>query len=106
MRQPSIDPMMIEAQRQQIIINTRLTALQAAQTLMGTPGYLGIPGSNSETKEPVWVEKPGAVNHIVLLAIAADIEAYIVAGLEAYKPKSGIVLQTQMPPPGTFKPGD
>lgn len=71
------------ARLQQMKINTRLTALQSAQQLMATPGYTGIPGSDKETKEPTWIKKPGAVDHLTLLAMAQDIETYILGNIES-----------------------
>lgn len=70
------------ARKQQMIINTRLTALQSAQTLMGTPGYTGIPGARESTGQPMWIAHPGSVDHVTLLAIAGDIEKYILGGME------------------------
>ena len=76
------DPNDLAAGLMQMKINTRLTALQAAQTLMATSGYLGVPGASMDTKEPVWIHRPGAIDHITLLAMASDIEAYILGDLE------------------------
>lgn len=70
------------ARLQQMKINTRLTALQAAQQLMATTGYLGVPGIKASDGSPVWIKPPGAVDHITLLAIAGDIEGYIMGNLE------------------------
>ena len=71
------------ARLQQMKINTRLTALQSAQQLMATPGYTGIPGSDKVTKEPTWIRQPGAVDHLTLLAMAQDIETYILGNIES-----------------------
>ena len=62
---------------------TRPSALQSAQQLMATPGYTGIPGSDKVTKEPTWIRPPGAVDHLTLLAMAQDIEAYILGNIES-----------------------
>lgn len=56
-----------EAGLMQMKINTRLTALQAAQTLMGTPGFVN--------------DTTGKVDHVTLLAMAGDIENYIIGDL-------------------------
>lgn len=78
----------LQARVQQMQINTRLTALQAAQTLMSTAGF-GIDGV-------------GKVDHVTLLAMAGDIEKYILGNLEAEaqkaiegigKPKIDVVKQ-------------
>ena len=73
----------------QMKINTRLTALQSALELMKTPGYTGIAGEKpvdnptfAGERTPVWVKPPGAVDHVTLLAMAQDIEAYILGDLE------------------------
>lgn len=88
----------------QMKINTRLTALQSALQLMGTTGYTGIAGQtkaeDGKFPEPAWVRPPGAVDHITLLAIAGDVEDYILGDLEqeakdaiteAKKPVSNII---------------
>lgn len=70
----------------QMKINTRLTALQCAQTLMSTPGYhdanpaFMVPGPDGTTAVPV--NNSGKVDHITLLAIAGDIENYIIGDLQ------------------------
>jgi hypothetical protein len=73
-----------EAGLMQMKINTRLTALQTALSIMGTHGYTGIAGEKPAEdakypgqREAVWVKQPGAVDHITLLAMAGDIEKYI-----------------------------
>lgn len=70
----------------QMKINTRLTALQSALELMKTHGYTGIAGQTQGDGDvlpkPVWVREPGAVDHITLLAMAGDIENYILGTLE------------------------
>jgi hypothetical protein len=55
------------ARLQQMKINTRLTALQTSLELMRTQGYGG---------------EANRVDHITLLAMAGDIEAYVLGGLE------------------------
>lgn len=98
----------MQARAQQMKINTRLTALQAAQTIMGTPGYLGVPGEKREDGkvEAVWVYKPGSVDHLTLIAMATDIEKYILGEIEQEtkdvlealnKPKPTIVPAKEMP---------
>lgn len=73
------------ARFQQMKINARLTALQSAQALMATPGYIGIPGmkkSEAGDMEPAWVKPPGAVDMITLIATATEIENYILGQIE------------------------
>lgn len=84
--QAGIPPEQREAAREQIIINTRLTALQAAQDI-------------------VKVNPIGAVGAEKLIDEARKIEAYILTDITSVKPRSGLVIQSQMPPPGEFKPG-
>lgn len=60
-----------QARYQQMIINTRLTALQAAQTLMSTAGF--------DDKATGGVRE---ISHPTLLAIAGDVENYILAGID------------------------
>ncbi len=95
MSNPTVDQK--EAGLMQMKINTRLTALQAAQTLMGTPGYTGVPGAKELTGDPVWVHPPGAVDHITLLAMAGDIEKYIIDDL-AQEAKEAIEAAKNKPP--------
>jgi hypothetical protein len=63
-----------QARYQQMIINTRLTALQAAQTLMGTTGF-----DDFDDKATGGVRE---ISHPTLLAIAGDIEGYILGGID------------------------
>lgn len=70
------------ARAQQMKINARLTALQAAQTLMSTHGYLGVPGCKEGTVEPVWIREPGTIDIVTLLAQAEMIEGYILGNIE------------------------
>ena len=86
----------------QMKINTRLTALQSALELMKTTGYTGIAGQTKAEEgkfpEPVWVRPPGTVDHITLLAMAGDIEAYILGNLED-EAKEAITEAKKPPPP-------
>ena len=91
------------ARLHQMKINTRLTALQSALELMKINGYLGVEGAKTDDDgkvTPAWVRRSGAVDHVTLLAMAGDIEAYILGGLEeeakaameaASKPKPSII---------------
>jgi len=54
---------------QQMKLNARLTALQAAQTLMGTPGYKESGAANS-------------IDMITLIATAKELESYILGEIE------------------------
>lgn len=72
----------MQARAQQMKINTRLTALQTAMNVMQTQGYLGVEGEAKDTKEPVWIHKPGSIDHLTLLAMATDIEKYILGEIE------------------------
>lgn len=67
------------ARAQQMQINARLTALQAAQSIMSAPGYLGVPGERDG--KPIWVHEPGKTDHVTLLAMAGDIENYIMGNI-------------------------
>lgn len=78
----------MQARAQQMKINTRLTALQSAHTIMGNTNY------------------SGAHDPIALIAMASEIEGYILgqieeetkAVLEALnKPKPTIVPAKEMP---------
>lgn len=71
------------ARLHQMKLNSRLTALEVAHKLMCTDGYTGIAGAREGDGKPAWVKPPGAVDHITLLAIAQDVEAYILGTLEA-----------------------
>ncbi len=62
----------MQARAQQMKINTRLTALQAAQTLMGTPGFKPTDGGNAAS----------CVDMVNLLAIATEVEKYILGDIE------------------------
>jgi hypothetical protein len=74
------------AAREQIRINTRLTALQAAQDMMK-------------------VNSVGPVGAEDFIAYAKKVEDYILDGIETAKKESGLVIQTQMPPEGMFHKG-
>lgn len=75
------------AAREQIIVNTRLTALQAALEIMQHQHYSGEHTAEARVE------------------MAKQVEAYISADLESFKKPSAIVVQANMPPPGMFKPG-
>ena len=75
------------AAREQVIVNTRLTALQAALDVMQTTNYSG----------EVTIE--------ARIAMAKQVEEYIKGDLESFKRPSAIVIQSSMPPQGMFKPG-
>jgi len=75
-----------EARLMQMKINTRLTALQSAQTLMGTPGYN---------------ELGGTVDHSTLLLIASQIETYIIGDLEQQAKEA--LDKVKNPPPSIIK---
>lgn len=96
----------MQARAQQMKINTRLTALQTALSIMGTNGYLGVEGASKDTCEPVWIHQPKEVGHLTLLAMATDIEKYILGEIEQEtkealeqlnKPKPTIVKATEVP---------
>lgn len=70
-----------QARYQQMLINTRLTALQAAQMLMGTSGFKPADGGNAA----------GTVDHVTLLAIATDVEEYILKGITGPETKPNIL---------------
>ncbi len=87
MSNPQAEKLALEnlAKLQQMRINARLTALQAAQTLMGTHGYLGVDGmkkNEAGIPEPTWIRPPGTVDIITLLAQAQMIEDYILGNIE------------------------
>lgn len=89
-RQPTqeIAPEQREAARQQIIINTRLTALQCAQDM-------------------IKVSRSTEVDPADLIAYAKAVEAYILEGITSVEKRSALVITSQMPPPAAgFKPGD
>jgi hypothetical protein len=76
-----------EAGLMQMRINTRLTALQTALSIMGNAAYShGIAeptkyNPDAEPQDTVWVQQPQRVDHITLLAMAGDIEKYIIDDL-------------------------
>lgn len=86
-------PEMIETARQQAMINVRVLALKHARTILG----MRVPFLEKDAGQVLGVDQ--------LVAEAKKVEAYITDELNAFKPKSGLVIQTQMPPPGAFKPG-
>jgi len=92
----------MQARAQQMKINTRLTALQTALSIMQAPNY------------NVFVHAPdiepnimgGKTDHLTLLAMATDIEKYILGEIEQEtndalealnKPKPTIVPAREMP---------
>lgn len=86
----------MQARAQQMKINTRLTALQSAMGIISTKGYLELDGGKPTNK----------VDHITVIAMATDIEKYILgeieqetkAALDALdKPKPTIVPAKEMP---------
>jgi hypothetical protein len=105
----------MQARAQQMKINTRLTALQTALSIMQTTAYsAGVEGSvrvddkgeKLVTPRPVWIHRPGPVDHLTLLAMATDIEKYILGEIEQEtkdaldalnKPKPTIVPAKDMP---------
>ena len=76
------------ARLQQMKINTRLTSLQTALELMKIPGY----GFATEG-----MSSPNVVDHITLLAMAQDVEAYVLGGLEEETQKA--LENAKKPPP-------
>ena len=84
----------MQARAQQMKINTRLTALQSVHTLMGHTNYTG------------------AVDAITVIAMASEIESYILGDIEQEtkdaleamnKPKPSIVPAKDMPA-SNFRP--
>lgn len=75
------------AAREQILVNTRLTALQAALDVMQLQGFEG-----RRTIEE-------------RIAMAQKVEDYIKGDLESFKKPSALVIQSNMPPAGAFRPG-
>lgn len=61
------------ARLQQMKINSRLTALQSAQTIMSLPGFT----------DPVKGNEASRYDSITLIAMAQDIENYILGNIEA-----------------------
>lgn len=93
----------MQARAQQMKINTRLTALQSALSIMQAPNYSMV-HVNSATQE--LRHAGGAVDHLTLLAMATDIEKYILGEIEQEtkdalaalnKPKPTIVPAKDMP---------
>jgi hypothetical protein len=82
--QKTPSPEFMNAQREQQIVNARLAALSAVAQV-----YQGTATSMREICEE-----------------ADTVVKYVIGDVDALKPKSSLVLQTQMPPPGQFKPGD
>jgi hypothetical protein len=93
----------MQARAQQMKINTRLTALQSALAIMQLPNYT-IVNYNSDTQKSERVG--GDMSHHALLAMATDIEKYILGEIEKEtqdalkamnKPKPTIVPAKEMP---------
>lgn len=74
------------AQREQLVINTRILSLKHAKALAN-------------------LRMSGDINEF--LDDAKKIEAYLTGNIESIKPKSSLVMTSVMPPPAAgFKPGD
>lgn len=93
----------MQARAQQMKINTRLTALQTALSIMQAPNY-SFYDYNNDTQKSERVG--GDVDHLTLLAMATDIEKYILGEIEQEtkealeqlnKPKPTIVKATEVP---------
>jgi hypothetical protein len=90
-----LSPEQMNALVEQQVVNTRILALKHAQKLarLRSISYNGIEG------ERTTVDK--------LLEDAAKVAGYLVEGLDGLKKKSGLVITSQMPPPGAgFKVGE
>lgn len=84
--QPS--PETLNAFIEQQVVNTRILSLKHAQKIATT--RLPAPTSADD-----------------LISDAKKIADYLIDGLDGLKKKSGLVITSQMPPPGAgFKPGD
>lgn len=71
------------ARLQQMKINTRLTALQSALEIMKTPNYSYLVDVSDDADVSSRLERRGGeIDHVTLLAMAGDIEDYILDGLE------------------------
>lgn len=86
-----------QARLHQMQINTRLASLQAAQTVMSTPGFRPDDGGNPMSR----------VDAITLISMACEIEKYILGEIEAEtklaieefnKPKTQILKPVGMRP--------
>lgn len=86
------------ARVQQTKINARLTALQAAQTLMSTPGFVNKIDDGHKPNET------NSVDHVCLLAMAGDIEAYIMGNLEDEAKRAIEVAQQKLNGPKIVRP--
>ena len=83
------------AQREQLVINTRILSLKHAQKLASIRSI----GYEGKADEHTSVD--------TLLDDARKMEAYLTADINSIKPKSSLVVTSQMPPPAAgFKPGD
>ena len=107
----------MQARAQQMKINTRLTALQAAHNIISLASYSdGISGEIATDddgnkipmleRKAVWIRRPGPVDHLTLIAMATDIEKYILGEIEKEtqdaldalnKPKPTIVPAKDIP---------
>lgn len=88
--QNGLTPEQMNAFVEQQIVNTRILAIKHAQKLAGMRSANG--------------EMPDVD---ALIADANKIAAYFMNDLEGLKKKSGLVITSQMPPPGAgFKPGE
>lgn len=75
---------------EQQVVNTRILSLKHAQKLANLRH-----------------DQPDAGDVDKMLEDAKKIADYLIDGLDGLKKKSGLVLTSQMPPPGAgFKPGD
>jgi len=78
------------AMREQVVINTRILALKHASRLMSM-------------RDPA----TRTVSAADLVNDAEAIATYLTKDIQAIKPKSALVVTSQMPPPAAgFKPGD
>lgn len=82
------------ARLQQMKLNARLTALQAAQSLMQTVGFIGGEGSNPASK----------MDSITLVAMAKDVEQYILGEIEAETEKALAAQQQALTGPKIVRP--
>lgn len=97
----------LQARVHQMKINTRLTALQTGLELMKAPNYSSVvykndPNNPMIDSEPV--TRGGGVDHITLLAMATDIEKYILGELEAEAQQAVEAAQKRANPMQIIKP--
>lgn len=86
---PNMSAEQVNAFIEQQIVNGRILALKQAQKLAAMR-------ASRQQDTPV----------TQLISDAKVIEDYVMNGLDALKKKSSLVLQANMPPPGSFKPGE